>query len=103
MRELLVMLLVDEADDVVEDENALDRVAHRLVLRLEPVDDHARAQVDQLVRPFGVLDEVDHEVRRAADEAGGAQRAAARDHRQDVTRVENALPVHAGSGAASAP
>jgi hypothetical protein len=53
MRELQVVLLVDEADDVVEDEDALHRVAHRLVLGLEPVDDDARAEVDQLVRALG--------------------------------------------------
>ena len=50
MGEFHVMLFVDEADDVVEDENAFDRVAHHLVLGLEPVDDHARAEIDQLVR-----------------------------------------------------
>ena len=50
VRELHVVLFVDEADDVVEDEDAFDGVAHHLVLRLQPVDDHARAQVDQLVR-----------------------------------------------------
>ena len=43
MREFLVMLLVHEADDVVQDENAFDRVAHRLVLGLEPVNDQVRA------------------------------------------------------------
>ena len=76
MGELQVVLFVDEADDVVEDENAFDRVAQHLVLGLEPVDDHPRAEVDQLVSTFGILDQVDHEVGRAADEAGRAQRAA---------------------------
>ena len=47
MREFHVVLFVDEAHDVVENENALDRVAHHLVLRLEPIDDHARAEIDQ--------------------------------------------------------
>ena len=49
VRECLVVLLVDEPDDVVEDEDALDGVAHDLVLRFEPVDDDACAQVDQLM------------------------------------------------------
>ena len=78
MRELLVVLFVDEADDVVEDEDALDRVAHDLVLGLEPVDDDARAEVDQPVAALGILDQFDHQVRRAADEARRAERARAR-------------------------
>ena len=94
MREFLVVLFVDEADDVVEDEDALDGVAHDFVLRLEPVDDHARAQVDQLVRALRILDELDHQVGRAAHESGGAQRAARGHHRQDVAVVEDLLLVH---------
>ena len=55
MRELQVVLLVHEPHNVVEDEDALDRIAHHLLLRLQPVDDHPRAQVDQLVRALRVL------------------------------------------------
>ena len=51
MAELLVMFLVHEADDVVENEDAFDRVAEGLVLRLEPVNDEAR--IEELVRPPG--------------------------------------------------
>ena len=47
-----------------------------------------------LWQPFRVLDELDHQVGRAADEAGGAQRPARRDHRQDVAVIEDLLPVH---------
>ncbi len=49
MGEFHVVLFVDEADDVVEDENSFDRVAHDFVLGLEPVDDDAGAEVDELV------------------------------------------------------
>ena len=94
MGELHVVLLVDEAHDVVQNEDALHRVAHHLVLRLQPVDDHARAQVDQLVRALRVFHQVDHEVRRAAHEPRRAQRPARRHHRQNVAVVQNALPVH---------
>ena len=94
MRELHVVLFVDEAHDVVQDEDALDRVAHDLVLRLQPVDDHARAQVDQPVRALRVFHEVDHEVRGAAHEARRAQRPARGHHRQNVAMVQNALPDH---------
>ena len=45
--------------------------------------------------PFGILHQVDHEVGGAADEAGGAERPARGDHRQDVAGVEDALLVHA--------
>jgi len=82
MREHLVVLLVDEADDVVEDKDALDGIAHHLVLCLEPVDNHPRAQVESACARLGVLDDFDHQVGRAAHEAGGAQRPARRDHRQ---------------------
>ena len=89
------MLLVDEAHNVVEDEDALDRIAHDLLLRLEPVDDHARAQVDQLVRALGIFHQVDHEFRRAAHKSCSAERPARGDHGQNVAGIENALPRHA--------
>ena len=71
--ELHVVLFVDEAHNVVQDENALHRVAHHFVLRLQPVDDHAGAQVDQTVRALRVFHQVDHEVRRAAHKTRRAQ------------------------------
>ena len=95
MRELHVMLFVDEADDVVENEDALDFVAHHFVLRLEPIDDDARAEIDQAVRAFRVLHQIDHEMGRAANKSGGAERTARGDHRQNVAMVEDALPLHA--------
>jgi len=55
MGELQVMLLVDEPDNIVEDENAFDSVAHHLLLRFQPIDHHAHAQVDPLVRALGVF------------------------------------------------
>ncbi len=62
-----------------------------LVLRLEPVDDDARAEIDQLVAATRILHELDHQVRGAADESGGAQRTACGHDRQDVAVVEDAL------------
>ena len=94
VRELHVVLFVDEAHNVVQDENALHRVAHHLVLRLQPVDDHAGAQVDQPVRALRVFHQVDHEVRRAAHKTRRAQRTPRRHHRQNVAVVQNALPGH---------
>ena len=70
-------------------------VAHDFLLGFEPVDDDARAQVDQLVRALGIFDQVEHELRGAADESGGAERAARGDHGQDVAGVEDALAGHA--------
>ena len=94
MGELLVVLFVDEPHDVVEDEDPFDRVAHHLVLSLEPVDDDARAQIDELVTPLRVLDQLDHQVGRASDEARRAERPAGGHHRKDVAMIEDALPVH---------
>ena len=51
-------------------------------------------KIDQLVAALGILDQLDHQVRRAAHEAGRAERAARGDHRQDVAVVENPLPDH---------
>src|ERR1035437_6668546 len=72
MRVLQVVFLVDESHDVVEDENAFHRVAHRLVLGLEPVDNDPGTQVDQLVGSLRILYQVDHEVGGAADKPGSA-------------------------------
>ena len=72
MGELQVMLLVDESDDIVEDEDALDSVAHHLLLCFQPVDDHARTQVDQLVGALWIFDQVDHELRGPAHKSSGA-------------------------------
>ena len=95
MREFHVVVLVDEAHDVVENENALHAVAHHLVLRFQPVDDHARTKVDEPVGPLRVLHQVDHEVRRAPHETGGAEGTARSDHGEDVAVVQDSLPVHA--------
>jgi hypothetical protein len=43
--ELLVVVLADEADDVIQQEKTLDRVANRLGLRLELVDDQGGADI----------------------------------------------------------
>jgi hypothetical protein len=72
-----------------------DAVAEDLVLRLEPVDDDPRAEIDEPMAALRVLDQFDHEVRRAADEPGRAERARARDERQDVAVIEDALLRHA--------
>ena len=48
-----------------------------------------------LCAAFRILDELDHQVGRAAHESGRAQRTARRHHRQDVAVIEDLLPVHA--------
>ena len=47
-----------------------------------------------LCAPFGILHQVDHEVRRAAHKSRRAQRPARGHHGQDVAGIQNALPCH---------
>ena len=66
----------------------------RPLLRLEPVDDHARAEIEQRMGAGRILDQVEHELRGAAHERRGAQRAARRHERQHLAPREDARRVH---------
>jgi hypothetical protein len=94
MTKFLVVVLVHEADNVVEEKDALDGRAHRVALRLEPVDDEAGAEVEQLVDPFRLLHDVDHEVAGVAREPSRAHRAARGRHREDFAGIQNLLALH---------
>ena len=93
-REFLVVLFVHEANNVVQNEDAFDGVAHGLVLGLEPVNDKMGAERQEFVGPFRFLHQIDHEIRRAAHEAGCAHRAARGHQGQDFAGVQDALPLH---------
>jgi len=95
MREFAVSVGGEETHDVIENQNAFDRVSDRLGLRLQPVDHGPGGQGEELVYRFWVLDGIDHEFGNAPQKCGQAERAAGGHHRNGVARIENAGPVHA--------
>ena len=94
MGELQVVLLVDEAHNVVQNEDALHGIAHGLVLRFQPIDDYPGTEVDQAVCSLRIFHDVHHELRGAAHKARRAQRPARGHHRQYVAVVQNTLLGH---------